>query len=292
MKKGFTLAEVLLVLAIIGVMTALCMGAGRVNLQKAYNLYYFRSFEALNIVHSSMMYYEKHFTKIKDAAGNEIGRQGVKDICTTFKNHWNSVVSSSEGETEIKGCSLYKTRNQTSNIVDFALITVEIPTINRNRVPYYVLFSTGYNLTGTSDPTTGAITSGYEATGKTPGIYLLGHYLPTDDTDDTGDTEGKSDVNQLWKDDDKLPEILDDASIIPVFIDNGVCGRHIEGAEYEPIVVQTYREGFCRSKDKDSNESLFQGEDYSNIINCDTVSDFNGYKGKPIKLLKPGAIRR
>ena len=234
------------------------------------------------------MYYEKHFTKIKDAAGNEIGRQGVKDICTTFLNHWNSIINEYETNTSI-ACELYNKRNKDSNIVDFALITVKIPTLNRNDVLYYVLFSTGYNLTGTSDPTTGAITSGYEATGKTPGIYLLGHRLPTYQQDGT---ENKTDENQLWEDNDKLPEILDDASIIPVFIDNGVCGRHIEGAEYEPIVVQTYREGFCRSKDKVSNESLFQGEDYSDIINCDPVSDFNDYKGKPIKLLKPGAIRR
>lgn len=254
MKKAFTFAEILLVLMIIGILVALCIGAGQENLRNAYNLHYYRTFNALTTAFDSFIYLRKHE---KTLANGEIGP--VDDLRAAFKNYWDSLVE----EGDLMGAKIEFPVGDTDPYFD--KIEVTIPTVKTKDNPsgetkYYCVYHCGYMR---HDDATWHKSAG-ESSGCGPVLLLVGN-------DKTNYAYDSSNLN-----------IIDNVEVLPTYSDNGIVGRHIPGETYKPIIPRSYRQSLCAAYDKNDTHTVLNYAYYTANTNF-KVTNYCGY-------LSPGEI--
>lgn len=259
-KKAFSLAELLIVLAIIGVLTGLCIGAGHVCLQNAYNLYYYRTFSAITAGFHDYLYRGKHINKTH-VNGVYYGNNPA-----TFCLHMNDLGIRDTGLKSDKrvsiSCGAYSGND------DLMVMDVTIPKVRQSKedtsevTTYQILYGTGFKTTGD-----------FEANYRAPFIMLLGN---------------------------DPAQVIDNPNILPVYIDTGVVGRKLNSGSsfeetYSPI---SYRTAFCLSADLSSPNAALRGygdfyTDYCSTSAPDGTpsSPVGKYVGCPIKLLVPKGMR-
>ncbi len=278
MKKAFTFAEVLLVLMIIGILIGLCMGAGQVSLRNAYNLYYYRTYNALTTAFDNFLYLKKH--EQTDADTGIV--LPVNNLALAFQQHYSDMINSADG-TSVTCAGI-------NNDPFFDSCTVTVPRVKTRanqtgQDSYYVVFHCGYLRTAYTNPYTGEVKQAGEPSGFGPIMILIGN-VQTNGTYSLS----KNDAN-----------IIDNPSILPAYADNGVIGRRIENGTdvptYDPIFPRTYREALCATYDNTDPNSIFNylnDNTFFNIVTyCTGVSGTGAdkYKGGTVKLLKPSNMR-
>lgn len=257
MKKAFTLAEILLVLLIVGILLGLCMGAGRVHLEKAYNLYYYRSYAALNSVFNDFLYQGKHHKyQLVNATTLEYQYLGETGVTRDFETHLNNLTGSGKG-------GINYTVTQDGDY--FIKVEVEVPALrssaNREgkKNKYVVHLTTGYNLNKS------------EVKETTPMIMI---------TDDGG--TGILDSVGV------LPAFLDDGEV-------GTFGYNEAGIlEYKPIIQMSLREAFC-TKPADYDFSPTKAGTglslYNSICGGQGITPKEDKANNTVRLLKPAGYR-
>ena len=258
-KKGFSLAELLIVLAIIGVLTALCIAAGQKSLQNAYNLHYYRSLNAVTQAFEDYIYTKGHET-MPDANGvvrgvNPLGGNG---FCPYFSSLVDTNVLGKHAKMSV-ACKTYD--------VNFNRIDITIPKVKSSADPsttatYSVLYHTGY------------ITSGdYKSSSHAPFWMVLGT--------------------------DAALYMIDNPRILPVYVDTGSAGKvgyfdddNPNELVMEPITPISYRQAFCLTADTTSKGSVLSNypSTLGSYCNPIGVSPDDKLKGMPIRLLKPKYI--
>lgn len=257
-KKGFSLAELLIVLAIIGVLTALCIAAGRKSLQNAYNLHYYRSFNAITQAFEDYIYKRLH-ENFPDSQGVVTGTP-YDSFCAHFASMTNENVLGEHGRVTVSSCKTYDTY--------FGQMEITIPKIKTNddagtTAKYTVLYHTGYE------------TGSHSASGFAPVIFLQ-----------------PSDAALYMLDNPRvLPAYVDDGLVGRVVVEDGT-GTEPKTYSMKPIIPLSYRQAFCLSADTESKGSIFST--YPSFITsyCATsgVTPNGELKGMPVRLLKPGII--
>lgn len=275
-KKAFSLAELLIVLAIIGVLTGLCLGAGRVSLQNAYNLYYYRTFNAITIGFHDYLYRNLHINPNQDE-GVYTGTNPAGLCAHLGRLGLNATDSGLNLDADIAlKCDVYET--SPGNVdPNFILLKVTVPKIktlgdkedddDRTKDTYQIIYTTGFKTKADDD-------GKYQPNYRAPIMILVGN---------------------------NKTNIIDNPNILPVFLDTGVVGRRLNNASSldETISPISYRTAFCLSADLSSPNAALRG--YGSFYDgyCKAVGVPAGtpdtplpkFVGVPIKLLKPRGMR-
>ncbi len=272
MKKAFTFAEVLLVLGIIGVLVALCMGAGQVSLRNAYNLYYYRTFNALNTAFDNFIYLKKH--ERTDAEGNVLPQESLS---TAFQNWFNHLTDSTYGISTDDVTSFQFKGLNGDPFYDAVVVT--IPTIktranNSDRTYYYAIYHCGYLRTAHEGKQAG------EPSGFAPILILIG----------SSNNSSTFPLNPI----ENYTSIVDNAEVLPAYADNGTIGRILTGQPYEPIVPRTYRQALCSTYDATDENSVLKYPTANFNINtyCSSVGlGSERFKSGTVVLIPPKNMR-
>ena len=277
MKKAFTFAEVLLVLMIIGILIGLCMGAGQVSLRNAYNLYYYRTFNALTTAFDNFLYLKKH--ERTDAESGYV--IPVANLASAFQSHYLDMINSADGS------SINCVGIDGDPFFDSCTVTVPRVKTRDNQAgqdSYYVIFHCGYLRTAYTNPLTGEVKQAGEPSGLGSIMILIGNVK-------SGNTYSLSKNNA---------NIVDISNVLPTYADNGIIGRRIKVAgsdipQYDPIFPRTYRESLCATYDATDNNSVlkYPNSTFNISTYCSGVSGTSAdkYKGGTVKLLKPSNMR-
>lgn len=253
-KKGFSLAELLIVLAIIGILTGLCIAAGQKSLQNAYNLHYYRSLNAVTQAFESYIYTKGHET-MPDANGVV---RGVNPLGTSgFCNYFSSIVDINVLGKHAKmgiSCSIY---DDYFNQIEITIPKAKKSSKDSDTAKYSVLYHTGYITSG--DYKSSSFAPYWMILGKDAGLYML-----------------------------------DNPRILPFYIETGSVGRvgyfdddHPEELVMEPITPISYRQAFCLTLDDTSEGSVLSNYTGIKSIYCTDTEPEEKLKGMPIRLLKP-----
>ena len=262
MKKAFTLAEVLMVLMIIGVLLGLCMGAGRVSLDKAYSLYFYRSFNGLNSAFTDFIYRGKHHKYVKmstEPDDYDYKYVGIPNVDVEFKKHLDNLTGSGT-----EGVIKYTVSKADAY---FMKVDVEIPVLKSSahpggKITYPVLITTGYKISGNE-------------TEKSHTMVMIQNDAETG--------------------------MLDSLTGFPTYFDDGKVGKYIPsdseegGYIFTPIIPATYRETFCSKYTPNSTEEYnpIHGNVAVSAYNelCPPESAGTVQKEGKLRLLKPYALR-
>ena len=267
MKKAFTLAEVLMVLMIIGVLLGLCMGAGRVSLDKAYSLYFYRSFNGLNSAYTDFIYRGKHRKYIK-----------MKDLypgSTEYDDYDFAYVGEPDVHNKFASHLVDLTKNGTEGVIKYSVtkaddyfmkVDVEIPVLKSSshptgKITYPVLITTGYKIAG---------------------------------------NETEHSYSMIMIQNDGQTGMLDSLAGFPTYFDDGTVGKYIPsdteegGYIYTPITPATYRETFCTKytpapEDHNPVHGTLAIGAYNTL--CQDIPHGSVQKEGKVRLLKPFALR-
>ena len=236
MKKAFTLAELLLCLGIIGVVSAMGMTIAKHGTDRAYNLFYYNGY--INL-----------YNAIADAKASISNPTNAQ-----IMEHVNSLLSSDVAAEE-------DVNDEDAEPVAGGL--VEVVTNNGIRYSYSNNLQDGLNGIAAADGITNAIpitmTVPQRKTRTNNGFATVRFaYVDADDGYLIPLTAG-SDVNlQLRRD------------LLPVYIDNGRVGRNnaINRAdfEYQAIIYANFRDAFCTVRDGTNLGTLVNCGEYSQVF--------------------------
>lgn len=259
MKKAFTLAEILLVLLIVGILLGLCMGAGRVHLEKAYNLYFYRSYAGLNTVFNDFLYKGKHHEyQLTNSTTLEYKYLGKSGVVNAFNEHLDSLTQSGRGGID------YAVSQEGTH---FIKVLVKVPALKSSKNPdgekieYEVLLTTGYNLAGGTER-------------ETLPLIMISNDNGTGIIDSIG----------------ILPAFLDDGEA-------GTYGYDENGVlKYKPIIQMSLRQAFCTMPQEyelsPTRQEISTGAKlYGEICNNQGITQNTDKANNTIRLLKPSGYR-
>ncbi len=287
MKKAFTFAEVLIVLVIIGILIALCMGAGQVSLRNAYNLYFYRTYSALTTAFDNYLYLKKHeeiVTEIDPLTGQPVQKiKGKANMASPFDSHFNSMINSDYriGTEDTTNFSFQNIGGDPFwDAVEVTIPTVKTKENTEGNLYYKVIFHCGYLKQAYEDKEQG------DPSGYGPLMIILG----------SSQTQGSYSMS---KDEAKI-NIVDNVEVLPAYADNGTIGRLLkqEGSDepkYEPVFPRTYREALCATWNPNDEQSIFNhpSSQFNISTYCAGVTGTSAerFKDGTVKLIPPKNMR-
>lgn len=289
MKKAFTFAEVLIVLMIIGILIALCMGAGQVSLRNAYNLYFYRTYSALTTAFDNYLYMKKHEETVQEVdpeTGQIVSKiKGKPDMASPFQSHFYELIND-DYRIGTEDTTAFQATNVAGDpFWDYGIVT--IPTVKtkdneEGNMYYKVVFHCGYLKQAYEDKEQGDL-SGYG-----PLMIIIGSSTSQDGPFSLSPDEAKINV-------------VDNVEVLPAYADNGTIGRLMaaeEGAtqpKYEPVFPRTYREALCATWNPEDDNSILNHPtaQFSISTYCSGVAGTSAerFKDGTVKLIPPRNLR-
>lgn len=255
--KGFTLAELLLCIAIIGVVSAMGMTITKKTTDRAYNLYFYSGY--INL-----------YNAIADAKAQ--GAESNADIMNHVKNLFDSDLSSSETDQPVELFSWPST-------VDSENFNVIVTT---NAVKYYY----AKNLDNRANGLGTLVGSNIE--------YKAFPITMTVPQRQTRSNNGTATVHLLYIDNNggylipvpgnDVVDLQNRRDLLPAYVDDGKVGRNNvinrdNGWSYERPMYLSFREVYCSIK---GNSTI------NNVINC---NEFTADKKGALVIANPQKVK-
>ena len=251
LKKGFSLAEILISVGIISVIAVLGFNITKQSIEKAYDLYVFTGYEGMTLALNDADNNGKKIGEpdpLEDTAIDEV----TAHLCTLLscKNREKSKSDEDLAKEDIFSFEtpnkiayrfqLLQSNNNNNDTTHLYLITMTVPARNNQTRSYEFFY----------DPKNGA----------TKGIIV-----PRLDstTLDNGNLINRKDL-------------------LPAYLDDGTQGTYDDNGTYNPIVYLTIREALCRTANDSSfiivgqtqfNNGLLDENSIYDTINCGNDKD-------------------
>lgn len=267
MFNGFTLAELLLCIGIIGIVSAMGMTIAKIGTDKAYNLYYYNAYENL-------------YNTIADAKAN-----GKEDNAEIMKHVKNLLDYAKETTHSVEGKKMEEVEDNNKGKFpepdSFHFETIR----TSNGIIYYYSKTISNDLNGFDSLSQNNITKAIPITMTIPQRK-------------TRKNEGFAKVNLLYVnlDDGYLIPVTSNDSVdlqnrrdlLPAYIDDGIVGRkgniNANNWNYKRPIYGSYKDAFC-------SQLNYNNLKLDNIINCSGFKNISAGKIGVLKIADPKKVK-